>query len=134
MAEKGWGPLSPEASRCLRGLRATSLRKRASDWGPFRRYLRAHYSLPFPTDKDQILAYFAVRQEEKASRSVYRSLLLSLKFFEEAGEVPPARRLSQEAALESAAREHELRRREQAAAAGEPLGRDRPRRCSSPSW
>ena len=34
-----------------------------------------------------VLSYFAVRAEEGASSSVYRSLLLSLQFLEEAGEV-----------------------------------------------
>ena len=33
-SEKGWDHLSPEAGRCLRGLRAATLRKRASDVGP----------------------------------------------------------------------------------------------------
>ena len=33
--EKGWDEMSPEAGRCFRGLRAASLRKRASDIGPF---------------------------------------------------------------------------------------------------
>lgn len=43
--EKGWDPLSPEASRCLRGLRASTLKKRASDVAPFLQYLRGQ-SLP----------------------------------------------------------------------------------------
>ena len=41
-------------------------------------------------------------EEERASRNVYRSLLLSLKFFKEAGDVLPQIRLSNLAALEGA--------------------------------
>ena len=33
--DKGWDPLGHEAGRCLWGLRAATLRKRFSDWGPF---------------------------------------------------------------------------------------------------
>ena len=40
--EKGWAYLGPEASRCLRGLRATTLQKRVSDLGPFLRFEGAH--------------------------------------------------------------------------------------------
>ena len=134
LQEKGWDPLSPEASRCLRGLRATSLRKRISDWCPFSRWLRAHHALGFPDSKEQVLDFFAVRQEARASRSCYRSLLLALRFLEEAGEVPLPQRLSTDTALEGAAREHELRRRQLAVEAGESLGRGQAPPCWLRSW
>ena len=96
---KGWSFDSPEATRCLRGLRATTLKKRVSDFGPFSRYLRAEVGRPFPTSEQEVLDYFALRLRERAARSCFRSLLLSLHFFEEAGEVLPARRLSSSSAL-----------------------------------
>ena len=80
--DKGWGPLGHEAGRFFRGLRAATLRKRVSDWGPFLRYLRAHTGKAFPTEKSEAFAYFSVRAEEHAARSVYRALLASLRFFE----------------------------------------------------
>ena len=89
------------------GLRAATLRKRVSDWGPFLQYLRAHTGKVFPAEKSEVLAYFSVRAEEHAARSVYRALLTSLRFFEEAGEVPLALRLTAGQALEGAVREHE---------------------------
>ena len=117
MRDKGLDPLGHEAGRCLRGLRAATLRKRVSDWGPFLRYLRAHFGKVFPTEKSEVLAYFSVRAEEQAARSVYRALLSSLRFFEEAGEVPLALRLSAGQALEGAVREHERKRCQEAEAA-----------------
>ena len=78
---------SVEAMRCLKGLRAASLRKRVSDWEPFHSFLLSERGLHFPTETCQILKYFEVRREERAAGSVYGSLLSSLRFPEEAGEV-----------------------------------------------
>ena len=111
---KIWAYLEPEASRCLRGLRATTLQKRVTDLGPFLRFLKAHTGKPCPTEKTEVLSYFAARLEEHAARTLFRSLLNSLRFFEEAGEVPPALRLTADQSLEGAAREE----RAQAAPAG----------------
>ena len=119
----GWHALSPEASRCLRGLRTATLRKRASDVGPFSRYLKAELGKNLPTDKVDALSYFAVRSEEGAAGTAYRSLLLSLQFLEEAGEVPTDERVSDLPGVLSAVKEFETRRRLQAAEQGEKTGK-----------
>ena len=116
LQEKGGHPLSPEASRCLRGLRASTLKKKASDFAPFLQYLRGHYSKAFPTSTAEVLAYYA-------KKTVYKTLLTALHFFDEAGEVPPDCRLANSAALEGAAREHEARRCKLAEQLGEQPGR-----------
>ena len=72
MRDKGLDPLGHEAGRCLRGLRAATLPKGVSDFGPFLPYLRAHFGKVFPTEKSKVLAYFSVRAEEHVARSVYR--------------------------------------------------------------
>ena len=51
---------SVEAMRCLKGLRAASLRKRVSDWEPFHRFLLTERGLHFRTETWQILEYFEV--------------------------------------------------------------------------
>ena len=48
VAQRGLTPGSPETTRCLRGLRWTSLKKRVSDWEPARRWLLA-ISEPAPS-------------------------------------------------------------------------------------
>ena len=77
---KGWSDESPEITRILAGLRSATLRKRHGDFQPFRRWLKSFYGLDFPKENHHVLAYFAVRSEELAARTVYRSLLLSLIF------------------------------------------------------
>ena len=61
----------PVAGRCLRGLRAASLRKRVSDVRPFLRWLFADRGKRFPTDANDILNYFHIRSQEGAARTVY---------------------------------------------------------------
>ena len=41
LEERGLDPTGLEASRCLRGARWTTLKKRCSDWAPARRFLLA---------------------------------------------------------------------------------------------
>ena len=90
--------------RCCRGLRAKTLAQRVSCWRPFRRYLSQGYPA-FPSSADQVLEYFKVRGEEGAARTAILSLLASLRFLEEAGELPEADRLSTLPALKNAAKE-----------------------------
>ena len=75
--------------------------------------------LHFPTETWQILEYFEVRRHERAARSVYGSLLSSLRFLEEAGEVPVARKLSSLDARLNAVKELETARAKQAQSEGE---------------
>ena len=105
---------SVEAIRCLKGLRAASLRKRVSDWEPFHRLLLTERGLHFPTETWPVLEYFEVRREERAARSACGSLLFCLRFLEGAGEVPLARKLSSLDALLNAAKELETARAKQA--------------------
>ena len=100
--------------------------------GPFLRYLKAELGKNFPTDKVDVLSYFAVRSEEGAAGTVYRSLLLSLQFLEEAGEVPKDERVSDLPGVLSAVKEFETRRRLQAAEQGEKTGKKQaPLSCSA---
>ena len=108
---KGWGPSSPEALRCLRGLRPASLKKRATDIGPFLRYVWGVFGKRWPTDPSEILSYFAVKAEEGASRSIYRSVQLSIKYFEEAGEQVKDFRLAELDSIVGAMKEYESRKR-----------------------
>jgi len=96
---------SPEAFRCLRGLRASTLRKRSQDWAPCRRFLLAHEGRPFPAEAREVLAYFQARQEGQASRTSYSSLLLALAFLEDSGEQPKELRLAGLSSLTNAAKE-----------------------------
>ena len=116
---KGWQYDSPEAARCFRGLRAATLKKRVADIGPFLRFLRAESGKPVPDELSDILHDFGVRREERAARSVYGTLVNSLAFFEEAGEVPKPLRLSSSAGLIGAAKEFEAKRRLLAESLGE---------------
>ena len=104
--------------RCLKGLRAASLRKRVSDWEPFHRLILSERGLHFPIEAWQILEYFEVRRKERAARSVYGSLLSSLRFLEEAGDVPLAQKLSSLDALLKAVKELETARAKQAEGEG----------------
>ena len=73
-AQKGWSLSSPEAARCLKGLRPTTLKKRAADIGPFLRYIWGLYGIRWPESKDVVLEYLGVRAEEKAAKSIYRMI------------------------------------------------------------
>ena len=123
VSEKGWDYLGPEAARALRGLRASSLRKRVGDIRPYLRWLQAELAKPFPTEADEVLRYFSVRLEEGAARTSFRSLLTALSFFEKAGEVPEQLQLSRLSSLDGAVREYEARRRLAAEEAGERTGK-----------
>ena len=123
LTTRGWDFNSPEASRCLRGLRAAILKKRTTDLEPLLRYLRAELAKPFPTTARDILMYFKVREEENAARTVYSTVLLALAFFEEAGEQPRGRRLADDPSLRNAAKEFETRRAKQQDQLGPGRGR-----------
>ena len=105
LKDRGLDARAPEAARCLRGLRANSLRKRVSDWAPFSRWLAGTHGKNFPTGQDDILGYFLVRQAEGAPRTAYQSLLDALAFLETAGEVKAADCLHKLPALTGAAKE-----------------------------
>ena len=107
---EGYEWAGPEASRCLQGLRASTLKKRVSDFAPLQRWLRAEKGRPFPSCTADVTSYFRVLQEGKAARTAYGSLLNSLGFFEEAGEQPRIARLSETPALKNAAKEAERSR------------------------
>ena len=92
----------PLAGRCLRGLRANSLRKRVSDVRPYLRWLQADRGKRFPSAPADVLNYFHIRSQEGAARTVYSALLSSLKFFEEAGEVDKEARSLGKIAIEHA--------------------------------
>ena len=74
-------------------------------------------------DKNQVLAYFSVRQEEDAARTVFSSAVGALKFLEDAGEWPNDHCFSALPAVVSAVKEHEAKRRRKAEELGEQLGR-----------
>ena len=57
---------------------------------------------------EEVLEYFSVREKEGAARTSHASLLASLRFLEEAGEVAPENRISTSSALDNAVKEHEL--------------------------
>ena len=76
------------------------MRKCVLDVAPFLRFLKSESGRCFPHDKDPILRYFAVRFEESAARSVFRSLLLAIKFVEETGQFQLAKRISADPTLE----------------------------------
>ena len=103
--ERELDPLGVEASRCLRGARWTSLKKRCSDWAPARRYLLAHFGLPFPPSPRELLGYLETKQREGAARTSFDATLGALRFLEEAGEVTTANLLHKDPALLNAAKE-----------------------------
>ena len=98
-------PLDGAALRCCRGLRARTLAQRVSCWRPFRRWLLTTTGAPWPRSTADLLDYFEVRRSEGAPRTAYSSLLSSLRFLEEAGEVAEADRLHCNPALGNAQKE-----------------------------
>ena len=118
----GWDALSPEASRCLRGLRAASLRKKYSDIAPLLRFLETELGKKCPEDKQDVLSFYRIRFEGGAARTSYGSLLAAIHFYEEAGDRAPGARLAKSSALVGAAKEYEARRRKQSEEAGEAVG------------
>ena len=100
VSRRGLDPGSPEASRCLQGLRWTSLKKRVCEWGPARRFLLAETGKPFPAEVGPLLRFFEGKRTEGAAKSTYGSVLSSLRFLEKAGEVPRDRWLHACPALE----------------------------------
>ena len=124
---RGLGAHSPEAARCLRGLRANSLRKRVSDWAPYGRWLTGSCGKAFPDCQEDILGYFQVRQAEGAARTAYQNLLDALAFFETAGEAKAADWLHKLPALTGAAKEATAQRaRDQEADRSRPSQRQAP--------
>ena len=69
MADRGLDCFSLEASRALRGLRGSTLNKRAADWAPFARWLKANKGRAWPEKPRDLLDYFEVRREEQAART-----------------------------------------------------------------
>ena len=67
--DKGWSFSDPEASRCLRGLRAGALRKRFCDFGPFLRYLKGTTGKDFPTERSDIVTYLCGRRSVRPDLS-----------------------------------------------------------------
>ena len=92
--------------KCCRGLRAKTLAQRVACWRPFRRWLLANDHGPFPACAEQVLDFLGERAKEGAARTSQASLLASLRFLEEAGEVPLGDRLSQSPAVLNAVKEH----------------------------
>ena len=91
--------------RCCRGLAFRTLAKRVRGIRPMLRFVRAQYGSTFPASEEQVLAYFAARAKGAAPKSAFSDALDSLKFFEDAGELPEADRLSSRAAVVNAAAE-----------------------------
>ena len=98
-------PGSTLALRCCKGLRAKTLKQRVSCWRPLRRWLLQVGRPPFPAEASDFLGYLGVH-EAQATRTTASSLLLALRFLEEAGEVPEGKRLSDDPALSNAAAEN----------------------------
>ena len=94
--------------RCCRGLRSKTQEQRVACWRPFRRYLLSQGLGPWPTAPEHLLDYFDFKAEEGMARTSLSSLLSSLRFLEEAGELPANERLSQHPAVENFKREHTL--------------------------
>ena len=113
---RGLGADAPEASRCLRGLRWTTLKKRVSDWEPARRFFLAETGRAFPEDEGPLLRLFEVRKRQGAAKTSYDSTLASLRFLEEAGEQIPERLLWKSPALNNAAKEAAAAKAKEAAA------------------
>ena len=85
------------------------MRRRCSDWAPCRRFLLGRFGVPFPQEAGQVLEYLEAVGREGAARTTQSSLLSSLRFLEEAGEVPEKERLSADPALANAAKEAKAR-------------------------
>ena len=82
VSKRNLAPDSAETSRCLRGLRGSSLKKRLCDWAPARRFLLAETGLPFPVGPGPLLHYFEARRKVGAARTTYGSVLEALRFLE----------------------------------------------------
>ena len=95
--------------RCCRGLSAKTLAQRLACWAPLRRWLLTQGLGPWPASAQPLLDYLETRLREGAARTTFSSLKAALSFLEEAGEVPPEERLSQDPALTNAVREAGLR-------------------------
>ena len=63
---------------------------------------------PWPRGTQDVLDYLSVRRAERAPRTAFSSLLGSLRFLEEAGEVASADKLSTAPAVTNAVKEHTL--------------------------
>mgnify|MGYP003333697518 CR=1 FL=1 len=100
--------------RCCRGLRSKTLEQRVACWRPLRRYLLAHGEGPWPTSAEQLLDFLSLKAREGAARTTLPSLLSSLRFLEEAGELPEQQRLSRHPAVCNAVRELALQAEERA--------------------
>ena len=95
--------------RCCRGLSSKTLEQRLACWKPFRRWLLAEGHGPWPTTTAPFLQYLEVRRAEGAARTAFNSLKDALAFMEEAGEVSPGDRISQDPAVTNAVKEATLR-------------------------
>ena len=91
--------------RCCRGVRANTIQQRVSCWRPFRRWLLSLSKRSWPNEAQDLLDFFEVRRTEGAPRSAYGSLLSSLRFLEEAGEVLEQNRLCLAPSLTNAVKE-----------------------------
>ena len=100
--------------RCCRGMRSKTLEQRVACWRPFRRYLLTQGLGPWPREPEHLLGYFELKVEEGLARTTLPSLVSSLRFLEEAGELPEELRLSAHPAVRNAVREHSLTAEEQA--------------------
>ena len=111
----------PSVRRACAGHRWSTLKKRVLDLRPLTRFLKAQGHGSFPRHEQDVLAYFGVRQTEKAARGVYATTLSALRFFEEGGEVPRDARLCASQALANAAAEAAAQRAREAEADGDLL-------------
>ena len=64
-----------------------TLAQRVACWRPFRRWLLANDLPVFPSGAEQVVRYLEVQTRAGAPRTALASLLSSLRFLEEAGEV-----------------------------------------------
>ena len=103
----------PSALRCCRGLRANTLKKRVDGWRPFRRWLISEGLGFYPASPQQVLDYLDVQWEASAPRTFYQDFLDALTFFEQAGEVPEAARLSTDQGVRNAVKALATKRAQQ---------------------
>ena len=68
------------------------MEQRAACWRPFRRYLVLQGLGPWPREPEHLLSYFELKAEEGLARTMLPSLLASLRFLEEVGELPEDKR------------------------------------------
>ena len=117
--QRGLDPKGLEASRCLRGTRWTSIKKRCSDWAPVRRFLLAEEGRPFPTAARDLVRYLEVKRQGGAAKTTFLSVLGALRFLEEAGEVKCEDQLHKHPALANLAKEATAAKARAQAATGE---------------